>query len=161
MEIVDTFEFLLGTWSVERVIVDHCSGSRGLFQGVADVGLVAAPPHSRYGSHACYEEVGHFRFGAYEGRAGRRLDYVRKEDATVMFRFADGRRFVDCDLRKGTWHAFHPCGDDSYDLTFRVHSSNTMEEGWQVSGPSTHYEALATLRRVTAPKIGTGPSSGP
>lgn len=140
MRIADTSGFLLGSWSVERVISDHLSGLAGSFSGTADV-------HPQAGGTAQYDEVGTLRYGPRDGAARRSLICVRQPDATVLFTFRDGRRYVDCDLRSGSWQAEHTCGDDHYTLAFHAHSEDVLEELWWVRGPAKNYDARTILRR--------------
>ncbi len=147
---MDTLTFLLGVWDLDRSIDDHQSGTRGGFIGRAKltatpVGNASAPPE---GAH--YEENGELNFGAYRGPARRTLDYVRLEGASVLLRFADGRPFIDLDLRNGDCHRIHDCGEDRYEITMVVISADTVEERWHVQGLDKDYVAVTTLhRRVT------------
>lgn len=146
MRVGDTYRFLVGSWSLNRTIADYESGLRGWFHGTAELHPAGSGP--AWGP-ARYDEVGQLRLGAYEGAARRSLVFVPREDATVLVNFGDGRRFIECDLRTGLWHARHLCGDDTYELTFDVRSPDVLDEHWRVRGPSTDYEAWTTLRRST------------
>jgi hypothetical protein len=141
---VDTLGFLLGMWTVERWLTDHRSGTDGRFEG--SVAIVATP--SDDGARARYDEVGTMRFGTHEGPASRRLELVRLESTAVMLYFADGKPFVDLDLRSGTWSSRHPCGEDHHEILTVVRSNDEVEERWRVRGPTEDYDAVATLRRV-------------
>ena len=151
MEIADTFELLVGRWTVRRTISDHRTGVRGSFDGTAELarsGRDGAPDAARY------REVGVLRYGAYEGTAGRQLGYRRREDGSVLVTFPDGRTFVDCDPRGGSWHAEHRCGEDRYELAFAVRSPDVLDERWRVRGPAKDYDAWTTLSRWTPAAIG-------
>jgi hypothetical protein len=101
---------------------------------------------------AHYEEAGELEFGAYRGPARRELDYVRLDDASVLLCFADGRPFIDLDLRGGDCHRIHDCGPDRYEISMVVISADTLEERWQVRGPDKDYVAVTTLsRRIGEP----------
>jgi Family of unknown function (DUF6314) len=144
MEIVDTFSFLLGQWTLERLLTDHRSGTDGRFEGsVAITGMPSGP-----GSRAHYDEAGTLCFGGHEGPASRSLELVRLDDGAVMLHFTDGKPFVDLDLRNGEWSSHHPCGEDSYEIHTVVRSRGEVEERWRVRGPTEDYEAVATLRRA-------------
>jgi hypothetical protein len=149
---VDTLTFLLGVWDLDRSIDDHRSGTHGGFAGSATLtptpaGSALAPPD---GAH--YQEVGELQFGAYRGPARRALDYVRRDDGSVLLCFTDGRPFIDLDLRSGDCHRSHDCGQDRHEIGIVVISSDTVEEHWQVRGPGKDYVAITTLhRRVDQP----------
>lgn len=147
MRVADTARFLLGSWSVERVISDHVSGLAGSFRGTAEVRHRPDGPDGT----AHYDEVGTLRFGARDGSAARGLICVRQADGTVLFTFRDGRRFVDCDLRSGTWPAEHTCGADHYTLAFHACSRDVLEELWWVRGPAKNYDARTIFRRLDGP----------
>jgi Family of unknown function (DUF6314) len=147
VEVTDPFEFLLGAWSVERAISDYESQLRGWFVGTATLRPVASAPRGRQPRRANYDEVGRLHFGPYDGQSGRHLEYVFHEDGTILINFADGRRFIECDLRSGLTGALHPCGEDLHQVTFEVPCCGAVKERWRVRGPSTDYEAWTTLRR--------------
>lgn len=185
LQIVDTLDFLLGTWNVERSIEDHRSGSRGFFSGRAALVEVEADHRSAPGGRsrvdrarvdrarvdrarddrarddparvdrarvdrARYDEEGELRFGAHVGPATRRLGFTRVGDGAVTLHFADGRPFVDLDLRSGAWSGVHSCGDDRYEITTVVRSHAVVQEHWRVRGPVKAYDAATTLVRVSA-----------
>ena len=146
VEIRSTIDFLVGTWKVDREIEDHRSRTHGSFHGTATV--VAAEPGQRPGERrACYVEAGQLRFGAHRAPASRRLEYVRGDGDLVQVRFADGRPFIDLDLRSGQWQAVHQCGADRYELTTTVLSAGVIAERWHVQGPAKDYDAVTTLTR--------------
>jgi Family of unknown function (DUF6314) len=142
MRTVDTFRFLLGHWTLERILTDHRSGTDGQFEG--NVTIAGTPT----GPRAHYDEEGTLRFGNYEGAAARSLELIRLDSSAVMLHFTDGKPFVDLDLRSGTWRSTHPCGEDHYELFTTVRAADEVEERWRVRGPTTDYDAVATLRRL-------------
>jgi hypothetical protein len=147
MEIIDTFSFLLGQWSLERSLTDHRSGTDGRFEGQVTVagGLSGRDRRARY------HETGTMRFGTHQGPASRSLELVRLESTVVMVHFADGKPFVELDLRGGTWRSSHPCREDSYEILTVVRSPGEVEERWRVRGPTKDYDAMAILRRLEEP----------
>jgi hypothetical protein len=147
MVVTDTLGFLVGTWRVERSIEDHRSGLSGHFQGTAV--LAGGPEGTAALTRAAYQETGELRFGDHVAPARRGLDYVRAEGAVLLY-FADGRPYVDLDLRSGTWRAEHPCVADLYEVTTTVRSPDEVRELWRVRGPDKDYDAVTVLRRVTA-----------
>jgi Family of unknown function (DUF6314) len=150
VEIIDTFDFLLGSWKLSRSIEDHRSGIRGSFRGTAV--LAAAQPQPQphpEGGRASYDEAGEMSFGAYTGPASRHLEYAtRPGSGLVAVSFADGRPFFDLDLSSGRWQGIHPCRDDRYELAFVVRSPDVVEERWHVTGPAKDYDAVTILTRA-------------
>ncbi len=148
MGILDTLEFLLGNWRVDRRIQDHILESDGHFQGTASIS--ALEPLSEYDPpvRATMSESGELRFGAYNGTATRRLELSRFERfAVVSVAFSDGRPFVDLDLRKGIWQSWHVCGNDNYQIITTVLSDDSFEERWQVRGSKKRYDAVTNFVR--------------
>jgi len=148
VEIVDAVGYLLGNWWLSRSIEDHQFGIHASFQGTAELFEDEPGSSSVIGGRAHYVEKGELHYGSYRGPACRRLDYVRSGHATTMLYFADGRPFVDLDLRNGTWRTSHPCGDDHHEISTLIRSSTIMSESWRVWGPSTNYEAETTFTRM-------------
>lgn len=148
VEIVDAVGFLLGKWWLSRSIEDHQSGIHASFQGTAELFEDEPDSSSVIGGRAHYEEKGELHYGSYRGPAFRRLDYVRSDDASAMLYFADGRPFVDLDLRNGTWQSSHLCANDHYEIFTLVRSSTIVNESWRVWGPSTNYEAATMFTRM-------------
>lgn len=148
MEVVDTLAFLLGAWNLDRSIEDHRSGVCGSFSGTAT--LVEGKPGqlSALGGRARYDEEGELRFGTHVGPASRCLGYSRLDSGAAIVRFADGRLFIDLDLRSGAWRSVHACGDDCYEITTIVRSCDVVQETWHVTGPDKDYGAVTTSVRV-------------
>lgn len=144
MEIADTFDFLLGSWRLTRVITDHRRGESGHFDASATFTLRDADGGR---ARAAYEEAGQLCFGGRQSAATRRLWCCSLGDGAVEWRFPDGRLFAPLDLRAGSWHAVHLCGDDRYEIDTVAPSAATIEERWRVGGPRKRYEAITTLRR--------------
>lgn len=147
MDIPDTLEFLLGRWILERTIADHRTGMDCGFRGAATLAAARRAPDEA-ASRATYEEQGRFCQGSYQTTARRSLHYLRRGGA-VAIAFADGRPFIELDLRGGSAHAQHPCGEDRYQLAFWIHAADLVEERWWVRGPAKHYDARTLWRRAT------------
>jgi hypothetical protein len=152
VEIVDAVGFLLGNWWLSRSIEDHQLGIHASFQGTAELFEDEPGSSSVIGGRAHYEEKGDLHYGSYRGPASRKLEYVRSDHATAMLYFADGRPFVDLDLRNGTWRSSHLCGHDHYEISTLIRSSTIVSESWRVWGPSTNYEAATTFTRRLDPE---------
>ena len=150
MRIVDTLEFLLGTWELGRSIEDRRSHISGYFRGTAVVALGSSPSGGG-GCRATYDEGGELCLGAHTGPASRHLELATRPDSrVVVISFADGRPFVDLDIRAGEWRALHDCGADCYELVTVVQSHCVVEERWHVRGPGKDYDAVTTLTRIRA-----------
>jgi hypothetical protein len=138
--IANTLEFLLGRWSIERVIHDHRDNTVVRFSGVA----VVEPDGS---AGASYLEQGRVTLGAHAGPAQRRLRFSEREDGTVRVDFQDGRPFLDLDLSTGGTRATHPCRADTYEMAFEVLGLDELLERWRVTGPDKDYDAETAWRR--------------
>jgi hypothetical protein len=137
----DTVLFLLGRWRVERRITDYRLAMVGTFLGTAVWGAAS------YG-RGSYREFGELRFGAHTGPAERHLQYQPTGTGSVLLYFADGRPFVDLDLRSGSWQATHLCGEDRHRIGTEVRSRGEVQERWLVRGPETDYQAVTILTRA-------------
>ena len=146
MTVADTLDFLVGTWTVERLIDDHRSGIRGRFDGTA---VLLPEEGAEPVTRASYQEAGELRFGEHTGPASRRLTYVRSGGAVLLY-FADGRPYTDLDLRSGTWETEHPCVADLYAVRTEVCAPDELRERWRVRGPDKDYDAVTVLRRQPA-----------
>jgi len=138
-----SLDFLIGTWSVERRIDDALSGDVGTFEGTATFVREGDDPRVRF------DEAGVVRFGAYSGRASRRLYFSERPDSHIDVRFADGHHFIELDLGAGSSQDHHQCARDGYDVTTTVLDDNRIEERWRVHGPAKDYEALTLMTRVS------------
>jgi hypothetical protein len=147
MVVIDTLEFLAGTWTVDRSIEDHRSGVSGSFRGSAVLAGIPGDDEAATISRASYYESGELRYGAHAGTAWRRLEYVRCGGAVLLY-FTDGRPYTDLDLRSGSWRAEHQCVADHYEVRTMVRSPDELLELWRVRGPDKDYDASTTLRRA-------------
>ncbi|MBD8704615.1 DUF6314 family protein [Frigoribacterium sp. CFBP 13712] len=141
---MDTLALLLGRWRVERRIVDRLVGDETVFTGTATVEPAGAAPDRP----ASYVEEGEVVRGSHRASAARRLTYHPLADGSLDVRFADGRHFVDLDLRTGAWEARHPCAPDDYLVETRVLTPTSFVERWTVRGPAKSYDAETTYTRA-------------
>lgn len=155
MEISDTFSFLVGRWRIHRSITDHRSGNRGSFTGGGTFVVVDTEASGPRARRARYDETGMVSFGAHTGPASRQLEYIAANAGAVSINFADGRPFVDLDLRRGHWRSVHPCADDCYEITTTVQSPDVLEERWAVRGPTKSYDAVTSLTRIRGEEPGS------
>ncbi len=140
----DTYAYLLGPWTLERVIHDRRGGISGCFEGTAEVAPLGSSPGAA--TAACHEQ-GVITWGEHTGPAERRLVYVGQGDGSVEVLFGDGRRGFALALEHGRCDALHLCGTDRYEITVTAVSADELEERWRVRGPGKDYEALTVLRR--------------
>jgi hypothetical protein len=147
LRIADTLSFLLGTWDLDRLIDDRQSGTQGRFRGRAILAETRAGSATPVPDRAHYEETGELLFGAYRGPAHRTLDYLRLDGGAALLCFADGRPFIDLDLRNGACDRTHDCGQDRYEISTVVISHDVVEQHWRVQGPRKDYTAVTTLAR--------------
>ncbi|MGW6131585.1 DUF6314 family protein [Cellulomonas sp. NPDC055163] len=159
----DTVAYLLGTWDVERELVDRRAEVVGTFRGTAvfqeltgadasggpragaSEGLPGDAPGRALVEHA---ERGELAWGGVTGPAGRTLHVVARSDGSARVTFADGRAFHDLDLRTGRWSALHPCVADAYAGTFTVVSPEEWHVRWDVAGPAKDQTLTTTYRRT-------------
>jgi hypothetical protein len=139
--IANTLAFLLGSWSIERLIHDHRDGSEATFTGVAVVTPAA--------QGASYHEAGQLTRGTHTGPARRTLAFreLTGTGTGVAIDFPDGRPFVALDLAAGRWEATHPCRADTYELSFEALDLDRIHETWRVMGPAKDYGAETVWRR--------------
>lgn len=148
LPVPDTFAYLIGTWTVDRLYRDHVSGTEGRFTGTAVVQpLLETEPGER---RASYYESGNLEFGTHRGPAVRRLTLTTTSSSQIVqLWFTDGSPFVELDLRTGAWISEHPCRSDLYELRSEVETENSWREQWRVRGSSKDYEARAQMTRQT------------
>jgi hypothetical protein len=139
VQVANTLAFLLGRWSIERVICDYRDGSEATFSGVA----VVTPGDEG----ASYVEAGQLRRGSHSGPARRTLAFRELAGGGVAVDFADGRPFIELDLAAGRWAGTHPCRADRYELSFEALGPDRMHETWRVTGPAKDYGAETVWRR--------------
>jgi hypothetical protein len=136
----DLAGFLEGTWRVSRELVPVHGAQPGGFDGTATF------TRDETVGDLVYEERGTARIGRHVGAATRCLRY-EVDGPVAVVRFDDGRFFHDLDLRDGSWHADHPCGQDLYCGRFRVTGPHAWEHHWTVTGPTEAYHLRTRLVR--------------
>lgn len=144
LSVIDTLEFLLGLWKIDRSIRDHRAAVDGSFIGIASI---QAASEIQSGLLARYSETGELHFGGHQGAANRTLNYAPARQAAVMLLFRDLRPFVDLDLSSGTWRSDHRCGGDRYEIVTTVGSDESFEESWRVRGPAKSYDTFTRFTR--------------
>jgi hypothetical protein len=79
--------------------------------------------------------------------AVRRFLCRRLRRGPMELLFSDGRLFTGVDLRSGSSHAEHQCGEDLQMSDTEVLSESWIQERWSVYGPDTEFEATTDLFR--------------
>lgn len=141
--VADLKEFLSGSWSLDRLVIDHARTTIGRFRGEATF--------SPSGPDLLYEETGTLIFGEHRGQAGQtyRFDFP-EGDGRARVRFRDGRPFHDLDLSTGQDRPCHPCPPDTYDGTFLALGPAAWRTEWKVTGPRKDYDLVTTYSRQAA-----------
>ena len=147
MEVIDSFNFLIGTWVFERSITDHLTGNQSSCVGIASLTETKSELSDGTLRHGDYNENGELRLGDQVVPTRRRLNYSVQNNWSVNLFFLDGRFFTDLDLRTGSWRAIHQCSEDYYQITTTVTSDNEIHEHWQATGPRKNFVAVTTLWR--------------
>jgi hypothetical protein len=139
----DLKEYLSGSWSVDRLVIDHLQMMIGQLQGEATfrpsgLGLV-------------YEERGTLMIGEHRGQAEQTYLYDFTEgDARALVRFRDGRPFHDLDLSTGHDCPFHLCPPDRYAGVILALGPTSWRTEWKVTGPRKDYDLVTTYTRRAA-----------
>ena len=132
--------FLLGSWKLQRVLVDRDEAMTGRFDGEASFRPCARG--------LLYEEHGTVTFGGHRGQAEQTYVYEFPEgDGRASVRFRDGRAFHRLDLSGGLDHVSHACGADLYEGAFTALSESAWKSEWKVTGPRKHYDLASTYTR--------------
>lgn len=127
---------LVGTWRLDRTVLDRRSGLRGCVHGTLTVG-----------SDGSWLESGTFRWDGRVVPVSRHLA-LRILDGEWWMTFADGRPFHP--WRPHSW-VTHPCGADLY-RGFVALGPQRMRIVWEVAGPAKDQRLVSVFRpaRVTA-----------
>ena len=132
--------FLLGSWKVDRIVIDRAHAMTGGLKGEATFRPCAGG--------LLYEEHGTLTLGEHCGRAEQSYLYEFPEgDGRASVRFRDGRAFYELDLSRGQDRVCHACHPDLYDGVFIALSSTTWQSEWKVTGPRKDYDLLTTYTR--------------
>jgi hypothetical protein len=130
----------LGSWALQRTIVDNLHGQNGTLTGQAmftgaDVGQLT------------YEENGTLKLETGAVLAASRRYHWEFTGACVVVTFADGspfHQFVPWDHAAGT---DHPCGDDFYTVRYDFTHWPQWQAVWTVRGPRKDYVSTSLYCR--------------
>jgi hypothetical protein len=159
--VFDLRAYLLGSWSVDRTLLDQATGSGGTFTGVlrfsgvdGTAGEVDAPGDS--GALRFHEE-GTFSWISANGKpftgpASR--DYLLRPsdspDVLDMY-FPDGRPFHRMGFAERSSHDRHWCDPDTYRVSYTMIGPDEFRYSWDVSGPAKDHLIETVLRRLGPP----------
>ncbi|WP_247048416.1 DUF6314 family protein [Arthrobacter rhizosphaerae] len=152
---VDLRAYLLGFWSVDRILWDRSADIRGTFGGVAtflemDDGALR------------FREEGTVRWVVpggepFTGPAQR--EYVLRPSEspdTLEVFFPDGRPFHRMSFLPADDSELHWCNPDTYRVTYSLIGPDEYRYAWDVSGPAKNLLLESVLHRGAVPRIGGG-----
>ncbi|GAB3527955.1 DUF6314 family protein [Arthrobacter monumenti] len=145
--VADLKAFLLGTWRIERRLLDRASGNCGTFTGTAVF-------HNDGAGGLTHDEAGTLVWPGQAAAPTTRRLILRptgSPSALDVF-FDDGRPFHRLDLATGTDHPAHPCSPDIYRGSFLVADADSWSYAWSVTGPAKDLLLTSDLRRDVDPK---------
>lgn len=132
-------EAFIGSWAVERSILDFACSTRIVCRGDAHL--------QRAGAGLAYDEAVSFRASGKLIHATRAYRYEWERGAIVAT-FENGAPFFSLELgADGIGRAVHLCGDDLYSLKLTLRAPQTWETRWQVSGTKRLQIATVYERR--------------
>lgn len=148
----DLRAYLLGSWTVERTLLDRSTGTRGAFTGVArfttmdDGGL----RFREAGTVAWASVPGGPAGTPFSGPASREylLRPTGSPDTMDMF-FPDGRPFHRMGFGPESCHDRHWCDPDSYRVSYTATSPDGFSYQWDVTGPAKDQLITSVLCRTT------------
>lgn len=129
---------LIGTWSLDRQLLDLRTGARGTVVGTLEI--------TSDGDGARWFERGAFTWGGVTREATRSLRLARMDGAWWLT-FADGGLFHP--WRPGS-DVEHPCRADLYRGRIDVESLRAMRMSWEVTGPDKDHRYDTQFRRLSA-----------
>jgi hypothetical protein len=141
----DLRAYLVGTWSVERTMLDRSTGARGTFSGT----VAFAPDATAHDGALHQREDGTVRWDAYEGPATR--EYVWRPGShpgSMDVCFPDGRPFHSVDLTGAVAEGAHWCSPDDYRVHYEAVGADELRYTWDVRGPAKDLLLTSVLRRL-------------
>ena len=153
------YAYLLGSWSVERTLLDRASGTRGSFTGVvhffpgSDSPSDSAGPGDSDGGMVLREE-GTLLWPAPDGspttNAASRTYILRRTGSpgTLDVFFSDGRPFHRMSFSEQASQDEHWCDPDTYHVNYVLDGPDAFSYRWDVSGPAKDLLLESSLRRL-------------
>ncbi|HEX9225701.1 MAG TPA: DUF6314 family protein [Arthrobacter sp.] len=145
--------YLLGTWTVERTLLDRSAGTRGSFTGVVRFTEIADDGGLRFreeGTVAWASVPGAPAGTPFTGPASREylLRPTGAPDTMDMF-FPDGRPFHRMGFGPQSRRDQHWCDPDSYRVNYTRIGPDEFRYEWDVTGPAKDQLLTSVLRRTT------------
>lgn len=150
----DLRAYLLGSWSVDRALLDRATGTRGTFTGVVRFTAVngSADGPADDGGLRFHEEgtVSWTSFSGepFTGPASR--DYLLRPTGALntldMF-FPDGRPFHRMGFGDQNRRDEHWCDPDTYRVSYTMIGPDEFRFRWDVTGPAKDQLLESVLRR--------------
>jgi hypothetical protein len=134
---------MVGTWSIERDLLDRATGQRGAFIGT----LIVTPNADGFD----WSESGQLTWARRITPAFRHLALCRI-DGQWWMTFADGRQFHPWVVGDPV---VHPCAEDTYRGLITIAESGPdgvlkLRIVWDVDGPEKDQQIITRLRRGNA-----------
>lgn len=151
----DLRAYLLGSWSVDRTLLDRATGIRGTFTGV--VRFTALDDDGGLSFH----EAGTIRLtavdgGPFTGPASRSYVFNRTEYPDAMdVTFPDGRPFHRMSFRPDASQDQHWCDPDTYKVSYTMLGRDEFRYSWDVTGPAKDQLLESVLRRPDSTASGS------
>jgi hypothetical protein len=155
--VFDLRAYLLGSWSVDRTLLDRASGTRGSFTGVVRFTPLASGPGREEaaddGGLRLHEEGTvawtSFDGAPFTGPASR--DYLLRPgdtpDVLAMY-FPDGRPFHRMGFGGLSSSDEHWCDPDAYRVRYTMLGPDEFRYTWDVAGPAKDQLLESVLRRL-------------
>ncbi|MDJ0353286.1 DUF6314 family protein [Pseudarthrobacter sp. PH31-O2] len=144
----DLRAYLLGSWTVERSLLDRSNGTRGTFTGVVSFKGSGDGGGLRFREEgtAVWASAGH---GPFSGKASREylLRRTGTPDTMDMF-FPDGRPFHRMGFGPQTSRDQHWCDPDRYRVSYSKGGPDDFSYQWDVTGPAKDQRLVSVLRRI-------------
>ncbi|WP_427133709.1 DUF6314 family protein [Pseudarthrobacter sp. S9] len=147
--------YLLGSWSVERTLLDRTSGTRGTFTGVVRYSALDDD------GGLSFHEEGTVRLTSldgdpFTGPASRHYVLHSAESPDAMdVTFPDGRAFHRMSFTQNASQDQHWCDPDTYRVTYTLRGPDEFSYAWDVRGPKKVQLLESVLRRLD-PRSGPG-----
>ncbi|WP_427175013.1 DUF6314 family protein [Arthrobacter sp. 92] len=149
----------MGSWAVDRTLLDRASGTSGTFTGV----VLFSPTGHDGGLN--FHEHGTVRWTAFDGApfsGPATRDYVLRPtgapDAMDVY-FPDGRPFHRMSFSDHAVQDQHWCDPDTYTVRYTMRGPDSFSYSWDVSGPAKDLLLDSTLKRLDAAPA--NPPAGP
>ncbi|WP_160667605.1 DUF6314 family protein [Pseudarthrobacter sp. ATCC 49987] len=151
----DLRAYLLGSWTVDRTLLDRSTGNRGTFTGVVRFTAMDDDGGLRFredGTVAWASVPGGPAGTPFTGPASR--EYLLRPTGapdTMDMLFPDGRPFHRMGFGPQNSHDQHWCHPDSYRVSYTMTGPDDFRYEWDVTGPAKDQLLTSFLRRTADP----------